>query len=410
MSLTETLTKMQGRISNILRLTTAVLAALAMVSCIYEDPQDETAVPEARTLLDISFRVPQMNAQTRAEGTEGSYEDGVGYENYLDIYNGGFSIYFFDYTDNTYITSFTPVAISGPDAGNKGEYKVQTLVTNEIAELNAFKIVVLANWPSYPDDFMKAGVTTIDDLCNGVTGEFDSQFDCLPGCDLDPDKGLMIPFYGIHSYTGVTIQKGKINTLAEPVALLRAMAKVEVVVDIDGVSLSTIGIRGYNKKGYCAPDKVYTHGDYDHDGDWSNDYVKTPHLIGGENYPNQQDAFLPMFCRQRRDGAKKETWVAYVPEYRNTDSPDGTVNYKSRIELTLDIQEEGAMPYSIYFAKYDDTTTVKPVILDEKTEPNTCFDILRNNCYRFTVSIKGGLLIIKPEKWEYAYDNKFTFD
>ncbi len=359
-----------------------------MVSCIYEDPQDETAIPEARTLLDISFRLPQMNAQTRADG---SYEDGVGYENYLDIYNGGFSIYFFG-TDNKYITSFVPVAISGPDAGQNGEYKVQSLVPDEIMGLSAFKIVVLANWPSYPDDRMVAGTTTIDDLCNDVSG----QFDCLPSFDLNPDKGLMIPFYGIHSYTGVTIEKGKINTLGEPIALLRAMAKIEVVVDIDGVSLSSIGLRGYNKKGYCAPDKVYTHGDYDHNGDWNQDYVKTPHLIGGANDRNQEgNALLPMFCRQRRDGTKKETWIAYVPEYRNTDPAD----YKSHIELTLDIKDT---PDEIYFADYDKTTG--------KMIPNTYTDILRNNCYRFTVSLKGGILIIKPQKWEYAYDNEFIFD
>jgi len=382
---------MQGFLKNILRMAMAVFAVCTVTSCVYDDMQDESEIPDNRTLLNIGFNFPMSLAES---GERNGYLPGVGYENYIDIKNKGYRIYFFDNADK-YVTRFIPIMVAASGDGEDNAYEVLGEVPDEISGLTDFKIVVLANWPSYPDDSLEPGVTSIDGLCNAAS----AQFSCLTSFDLNPDKGLTIPFFGIHHYKGVTIKKGKLTTLEEPIALLRSMAKVEVIVDIDGVSLSSIGLRGYNSKGFCAPGGVYSQTDYDHGGIWNDDYVKTPHLVGGANDAGQENTFLPLFRQYESNGAQKETWIAYVPEYRNLDS-DGTENYKSHLELELDIQNDST-PYDIYFADYD---------ANGKMVKNSYFDILRNNCYRFTISIHHGAFIIKVKKWQNAYDNKFTFD
>lgn len=384
---------MHGFTKYVLRCVIAVSAAIAMNSCVSEDIQDEPVNTGDNTLLSIGFQLPQMEERSRAEG---GYEDGVDYENYLDIPNKKYRIYFFDSADK-YISRFIPLSFTASGGDNKNMYVAFGVMPNEISELTGFKVVVLANWPKFPDDSsLQPGVTTIGDLCNDAS----AQFDCLTDFNLSPAYGRLIPFFGVHSYEGVKIEKGQLNTLAEPIALLRAMAKIELVVNIDGVSLSNPGLRGFNSKGYCAPANVLSQDDYNHNGNWNEDYVKTPHLVGDANDAGQGTELLPLLCKQRHDGVNKETWIAYVPEYRNLASADGTENYKSFLEFNLDIQDEGAAPYKIYFRDY----------ADGKEIAGTDFDILRNNCYRFTISIAHGALIINVKKWENAYDNKFTFE
>lgn len=364
----------------------AALVLCTATSCVY-DGQDGPEFADDDSLLNIGLSLPMTLAET---GETGGYVPGEGYENYIDIKNRGYRIYFFDSADK-YIARFTPMLITASDSKDN-TYDVLGKATGDIAGLSDFKIVVLANWPSYPDAGLVRGVSTIDDLCSDAA----ARFDCLSSFELDPDKGLTIPFFGVHHYAGVTIEKGKRTTLAEPVALLRAMAKIEVFVDIDGATLSSIGLRGYNAKGFCAPAGVYSQSDYDHNGNWDMDYVKSPHLVGGANDTDAGNAYIPLL-HKAASGTKQEMWIAYVPEYRNL----GAESYKSHIELKLDAQSDEAVPYDIYFADYD---------ANGKMVSNSYFDILRNNCYRFTVTIDRGDLVIKVEKWQNAYDNKFVFD
>jgi len=363
---------------------------LLTAACVYDDGGEVpkgTDAPDNRTWLNVGFSLPMTLAET---GEGGGYVSGEGYENYIDTRDRGYRIYFFDNTGK-YLARFVPMMVF--PSGNR--YEVAGVVPDEIAELSEFKLVVLANWPSYPDAVLVPGAATIDDLCNDAS----AQFGLLPNFELNPDKGLTIPFFGIHHYTGVTFKKGRRTVLEEPVALLRAMAKVEVEVNIPGVSLSGIGLRGYNSRGFCAPGGVCTHTEYDHSGNWEQDYVKTPHLVDGENDAAQGETLVPLFRKYGNDGTHLETWVAYVPEYRNLAEADGRENYKARIELQLDVQADTT--HEIYFADYDS---------NGRMVADSYFDILRNNCYRFVVTVDKGLLVVQVKKWEHAYDNAFIFD
>lgn len=385
---------MRRYIHNIRCIAVMIIAACAFSSCVYDELREEPTpgVPEDRAMLRVGFQLPVMRAAT---GNGGGYERGNDGENYIDIRNGGYRIYFFD-SENRYIARFIPTLVTGPDNGMSDGYGITGIVPKALEEYDNFKIVVLANWPSYSGNGIIPGVSTINDLCNAEW----AQYPCLTNFELDPDEGRTIPFYGVHEYRNVKFVKGKLTTLEEPVALLRAMAKVEVVFDAGTVCLASVVLRGFNSKGCCAPSGAYLQGDYDHNGQWDKDYTKTPHLVGGANDAGQENKAIRLFCKNRSDGSQKETWVCYVPEYRNTDNADGTVNYKSRLELLMDFQYEDEKPFEVYFGDYDD---------NGKFKENSYYDIMRNNCYRFTVTIGRGGFIIKVKKWENAFDNNIIF-
>lgn len=398
---------MRAIIKYILIMVMTTLFVSMTSSCVCDDRTEEPDTPQDDPMLVLNIKLPMMRSTRAADGT---YEAGTGYENYINITSDDSRIYLFD-KDNKFLLQFIPMMLS-PSAGESSDtYTAVGKVPAEMESLTNFKIVVLANWPNYPAaDKLIKGTTTIDDLCKAET----ALFDCLieedkkePGrwnsCELNPDKGRVIPFFGVHEYSGVTFVKGKRTTLSEPVTLLRAMAKIEVIFDNPGLSLEDVILHGFNSKGYCAPTGVSVKGDYDHDGQWGADYVKTLHLIDDANDADAKNKTTHLFCKSRGDGEQqKETWVCYVPEYKNTLNGDGTgpANDRAWLELKLDIP--GITLENVYFTEYDANT--------HKSLPNTDFDLHRNNCYRFNVSLGKGGLIIRVQKWENTYDNNFTFE
>ncbi len=382
--------------NRILGMALAALSFFAMTSCVNDDlPEDSdngsAIVPGEDAMLVFRIKLPDMPATRAGEGT---YEPGTGYENYINTTEEGLRIYLFG-NDDKFIMRFIPMLLSPSGGEFPDTYTAVGKLTSEIESLKDFKVVVLANWPTYADSDLIPGVSTIDDLCDAES----SQFNRLTEYGLDPDKGLVIPFFGVHQYSGVTFEKGKRTTLSEPVSLLRAMAKVEVVFDNPGLSLDDVILHGLNSKGYCAPKGINSQDGYDHNGQWSLDYVRTLHLVGDANEPNATNNYTHLLCKNRADGERKETWVCYVPEYRNTLVGGGPAEDRAWLELQLDVP--GIILEKIFFTDYDD---------NHKSSPGTDFDIHRNNCYRFNVSLGKGGLIIKVQKWENAYDNKFTFE
>jgi len=362
-------------------------------SCVYDKEAGDEPMPmPGASMLSLEVSVPSMRMEA-ADGSNG-YEPGVDYENYVDLTSNGLRIYIFDSRDR-FITRLIPLGdISIDNPGDKERYTVTGVLPNNFPTTSDFKVAVLANWPTYIDD-LTAGVSTIDDLCKTEWAIFQRLTDFKLSAD------NKIPMFGIHEYTGITVNPGKTTVLDEDVTLLRAMAKVEVVLDNEALSLSSVAIRGLNSKGYCAPAGVYSHKDYDHNGQWTEDYVKTLNIPGYFNDRWSENDIAQMYRKSENNGSEKETWVCYVPEYRNTDNSDGSENYKSRLELLFDHQDDTDTPYQIYFQDYD--TNGKPVAGSD-------FDIQRNNLYRFTVNLSISGLIIKVKKWENTYDNNFIFE
>ncbi len=369
----------------------AVLATLP--SCVYDqypyyNPQDDPTV------------AVKLNIRTRAANNDGqTFEIGSAWENYIDIAGGDCRIYFFtndrddasatsDDERNTLIAEFEPRDISSIDGTNFTQYTLLGNVGNDIADYGDFKVVVLANWGHYPT--VTAGVTTIDSLVEGDNSTFLAEtFLTASGID----SNHLIPFFGVREYSGVEWKKGKRTALSGEITLLRAIAKVEVVLSEDSAieGFDSVSIVRHNISGYCAPRGVYVRSDYDNNYIWEQSFTDELHLVGGQNSATGDR--VPF---NRQLGTERDTWTVYIPEYDNTSGRDF-----SHIQVNFD----GA-DYEIYFANYTNGAT----------SSTADYDIFRNCLYRFYVTVyineeEVTLTIrVQVDNWEACFDNEYVFD
>ena len=329
--------------------------------------------------IRLQLALPAGGGMSRAD----YFENGVELENYIDFNDEDqYRIYFFD-SDNKFIARFMPTVVDMSLENQYILYQVEGDVPEKLvsqSETMDFKIVVLGNWDTYQEPV--AG-TTIADICNDTQY---GTFGCFTdGFDLNKSDKL-IPFYGVHEYKGITFKDKEIVMLAAPITLLRAMAKVEVVLKTEGMSFSSVSIQGYNRKGYCAPSDVDSQEDYDYDAD-----QPTLHLIGGTNDEGAASRSLPFL---HIEGEDNDTWIAYLPEYDNRSDESEAAH----IEVRFDIQtEDDENDFIIYFS-------------DDQDDKSKTFDIVRNNLYRFNVTIDPkGKLAVEVNKWDEIFENNFIF-
>lgn len=360
----------------------ACLLAFVCFACTDEMEADGSG-KERSVKLQLQLSLP-IDASARTTRMTSSFEAGSKYENYINFDDeNSYRIYFFS-TDDHYITQFIPTKTVMTEATEYTLYSVEGEVPEDVlqrASNNAmdFKIVVLANWENYEKP--EAG-STLETICNADW----AQFEILKSFELGEEN--LIPFYGVNEYEDVPVQYGGTITLEESIPLLRAMAKVEVVLNkedelnTEEMSFSDVTLHGYNSKGYCAP----MNGAYPQNG-------HILHLIGNKNDDNAIENTI--YFLQTQSNYKKETWIAYVPEYDNTSDEDNA----AYIELRFDIQTEtDEKDFVIYFA--DNQTDIE----------NTSFDITRNHLYRFNVTIDPkGNLAVEVNDWENVFNNDFYF-
>ncbi|MCD8302754.1 MAG: hypothetical protein LUC44_07025, partial [Prevotellaceae bacterium] len=257
--------------------TLAALLPLLCVSC-GEDGTDpmgggDSGIKDGAVNIGLSI-------QTRATDVDG-YDSGDTYESYIDMAGGDYRIYFFT-ADNKYIATFEPKGFVAVEGNGYTTYNVLGEVpAGLVANQDDFKVVMLANWGSYEDEDFDEN-TTIDDICTATWSKYNRM------TDFEPSPGNLIPFYGVHEYKGYTFKNNKTTLLTDdPVTLLRAMAKVEVVLESEAAKFVEVKLYHYNDIGYCAPTGIYTQDDYDHDYTWNSDYVSTLHLVNDANDTDQ---------------------------------------------------------------------------------------------------------------------------
>lgn len=356
----------------------ACLLAFVCFACTDEMEADGNS-KERSVKLQLQLSLP-MDASARTTRMKSGFEAGSKYENYINFNDEkNYRIYFFD-TGNKYIARFTPSKVVMTEANDYVLYSVQGTVPKELIPQSGtknFKIVVLGNWSKYEEPTSEI---MLEELCNAEW----AQFEYLKTFELSEIN--LIPFYGVHEYEDISFQYGEITTLKESITLLRAMAKVEVVLETEGMSFSSVSIQGYNQKGYCAPSDVDSQEDYDYDAD-----QPTLHLIGDKN---DEDAASRSLSFLHIEGEDNDTWIAYLPEYKNV----GDKDLAAHIEVRFDIQtEEDEKDFIIYFS-------------DDQDDKSKTFDIVRNNLYRFNVTIDPkGKLAVEVNKWDKIFENNFIF-
>ena len=319
----------------------ALIVSAAFASC--RRTGSEEAVPAPVTDPDdvrVSFRISLGATNgTRAGGTpEGAYDDGTGtaFENCIDLQNENYRFYFFDEHDK-YLSAFRTVQLT-PAGDDTDRSKIYEVIGKTDRALPAkFKVVALANWPSYPGT-PEEGRTTIEELCSAPTGQYayDAPF------ILSPER--LIPMYGVKTCEEMTFTPGVLTYLGT-VHLLRAMAKIEVSCLTSGWTLESVTLRRYNAAGCCAPSGVYDQEDYV-TGSYDTDYAKEIHLVGGRN-----DADLKTLAFQ---AAGENRFVVYVPEYRNVVAGTAARKADDAAEMRLRFKETGDKEYPVEFKYYND--------------------------------------------------------
>ncbi len=365
----------------------ALLSCALCVSC-SDDAYNEEALSET----DGSTFSVQLRVVVKNLADSNGYEDGIGYENYIRLTgvdkgtwtDVDYRILFYNSND-VWIGSLGSLNIV-EKVGS--DYTVYDILgeTSYISSSNSgeVKVVMIANWMDYSYlSSVRQDLNNLSRLCDPASlvsypnaGTYEALVDeegqaLLPS----PENGL-IPFYGICA-DNVTFEAGKRTTLSEDISLLRAMAKVEVVLENEDLTFTDVTLHGYNERGYCAPYNVTSQKDYVH-GNWDDDYVANLHTrsYGNRgNLTNAKDNTMRFVKTQEfgntQEGTETqyETWVAYVPEYDNTNDVD---DY-SYITVTIN-----GSSFNIYFADYTDGVT-------DNTNVDNRFDIHRNNLYRFYV-------------------------
>ncbi len=342
-------------------------------------------------LLTMTFNLPKLltSGETTYPDEEGK-EEGVGYENYIDIEGGDYRIYFFHYNESSYnddksstlIARFTPDEVQTIYGTDNIEYVATGKMAAELLDDDGFKVVMLAGWGEehYPDvaGTITPGVTTIDDICGKSSDDPDlARYNAFVGEDsvaLLPSKTLHIPFFGLQEYPAGTLAPGRDITLSEPINMLRAVAKVEVSMESgDPAEIVGVWIVGYNKQGYSAPTDVYDSDDlcgYSHN---SNAFQGELHLINGANDTDARDNIIKFSNKE-----DPERWVCYLPEYENLGD-----DFAFIVVQLLDFDGY----YGVCFADYTDgEQTSYKASSDGGGEIAGRWDILRNRYFSFELA------------------------
>ena len=333
-----------------------LVAMLALSSCIMDDGSGDVA-PDTDAGVQVGLHISLGTPAGAAKVPAGNYDDATAtaYENFIDIENGGYRVLFFD-MDNRYLATFEPQKFTalGSDRLTSKTYEVTGKVDADMP--SNFKVVVLANWPSYPQNLVR-GVTTVVDICSADNARF--SYHSI--YQLSPSE--LIPMYGIKECKNVTL-RDKIIVPLGTVHLLRAMAKVEVLGTEGPWTIEEVKLHNYNGFGYCAPADVFNEADYVR-YDYALDFNTNIHIPTG--------AFMQSALSLGEVASGH--FVIYVPEYQNTLNGIGIGN---KATLGIRFKERTDKEYAVDFKYYQSPSA-------DVTE-GTPFDIRRNYDYRFVVN------------------------
>lgn len=306
---------MTNRLHILLLAAVSLLLAVASAACsdiLPEEPAPEATVYHAGFYLSVG-QVDGYESASRAPA--GEYDPGTGYENYIPLGdNSNMRVVLYDLNDNLLgeITDFVITPI-GSYRSSK-QYYLNGSTDVDISS-GQFKVLVLANWPSYPSEL------TLENIWKQQY-----QYNSAP---LSPDN--LIPLFGIKAVSIAGVEPGIAANLGT-IHLLRALAKIEVILSdpTDFWHLSTLQLTHYNDRGYCAPTGISNQNQYVTDS-WATDYV------GYTSIPSDaevKDALDFIDCGDKH-------YVLYVPEYNN--SRAGTPEAEIRLDFKESILGERAI-------------------------------------------------------------------
>lgn len=316
-------------------LCVAVLLGFVNCSLIYTDEEGNGV---AANETQVSFILSLSNA---TEGTRATWNDpydsqkATAYENRIDP--ASLQVLIYDSENKPHkvtILSYTQTTPGG------NEYTFIGSVTDDLPQ-GTYKLMVFANADP---------VDGVDDL-----GKLSYSYDNAAF----NNQTWLIPMWGVGTYD-LNLVKGERVTLEAPIYLLRAMAKVEILLapeiqnqyNIESATLSR-----YNTEGFVTPQDYATVAntkELEQETGTNNITTFNPKAGAGTGNP----AFLL--------SGDNKTATLYIPEYANTAGNEATIS--------LTLSNDGDKSYTLYFREYDGGQPT-----------GTAHDIVRNHIYRYTV-------------------------
>lgn len=288
--------------------------------------------------------------------SDGEYNPGAGFENYIDISGEDFSIAIYD-KDNAWMANVESAVIVPFDDNflSSKRYLLQCNLDRETAEAindkGSIKLVMMANWRhKYPVLDETSHLTTLFDAATAMDYK-----NGLPGPDLTRDD--KIAMFGVCQYDGVELKPNIVTELGT-LHLLRALAKIEVwdapetVKPIQSVTLTR------RKKGAMPMPLGVTHQNHYIKNQYDGDYVLTPSF---STELDNMDAEITEPIALIKD--EKGHFIIYSPEFRNKGRL--TDNLRARLAVS-----------------YDDGDT----FYIDFTQNSVNIDILRNYWYKFEIN------------------------
>lgn len=305
-----------------LKVAAAMLAVAALGAC--TEPAGEIQEPTTATgpgtsnnsttyragfyLTVSSLSAPETTTATATRATPaGGYNPGSGIENFINLENDDIRVFIYS-TANKFLSELTDLQIVPvSDYDSSKLYFINGATQTDISSGN-FKIMVVANWPEYPE----SDKPEMDDFFK-ITFNFNGS---------QPTRELPIPMYGIKEVNVGTIRPDNAANLGT-IHLIRALAKIEVIFENpdEKWNITDLKLTHYNTTGFCAPE-VRSQSDYVKD-DWDRDYVGRPFIPSNTSRANDLD-FIE---------TENGHYVLFVPEYVNTSTSEPAAQIHAKVSF-----------------------------------------------------------------------------
>ena len=338
----------------------AGLFGVLTTSCSQDEVLEEVVESRSEKLqvyFTLNLGENSMNSRATWEGydndeTNPEGEIGTDLENLVD----DIQVLLFTNDDNTFLGEVSITAFY-PTEGDSHLYKfygeLPTLPTGKsIMNANKYlncKIMVLANCSVDPSDI--TGTTTINTLLEAATFNFNGNPSLIPMwgvLEVTPDDKVLMH------------ENGFPNPLPD-IYLLRAMAKVEVIMKDTEHAITSIAVENYNTTGYCVPTGYGTATD-------TRNLVRNDVFRATSNINSGASSFIANESVVTENDKIYKCYTIYVPEYKNMEGTSAVAN-PSRIAIQVDGKTDKT--YYIYYGT-----------AGKETEWN----IVRNHIYRYTIT------------------------
>lgn len=333
------------------------IAQIVLLSCTADD---ETVSSESDAVV-VTFTIAMdKSLATRTYWGEDVERD-VEHEWENTIEYGKLQVLFYD-DNNQFIGQLSDITYLSLDATATEEYSVVgKLKLDNVVDGSKLsgKVVLLANYD--------------EAVANPTKGEAmslisDNAFSYDPTAIKNRTK--YIPMWGIQTYS-FTIQKGMASEIADPIDMLRAMAKVrlklnnEKYIDEDIVdqtyTLSNVRLDHYCTNGYTVPEGFADASSY-------NDNVfATKNLKTIESFRGGQTKVDQLYFEEETGG---KSFIVYIPEY-----PTGGNVPQIQFTLTKKDKPSETKDFIVQLKDYS----------DGKPTGDGGLEILRNTIYEYTI-------------------------